>query len=284
MVVKNKNFIRYRFLVLGAWFLVNHFPCSTLHLTSFAAEVNKNKSQSTLGNMIDQNGRPKRQLWLAKLNMAEDEKDETTKNELQRIIEQIRSVNFKFQKEAVESVIVPDVVAIDEIDVPDVPDVPDEPNEAVVEDAKKQYKQEEESTRSNGLVTNQTLQTIRNRSQDPNNLHNPFELGETLFLSGHLKEAAKFYQEALKRKSPDDTRSARDRAWILFQIGNCLRNNDQTEAIKKYGQLITEYPDSPWKELAEARRALLSWYIKDEPRKLITERKRDFQVAVVQSK
>ncbi|MCP4613750.1 MAG: tetratricopeptide repeat protein [Planctomycetes bacterium] len=274
--MKNRNFIKYWLLVIGFWILVNHFPCSMLHLASSVAADNKKTSRSSLDNTTDQNGRPKRQLWLAKLNMAEDEKDETTKNELQRMIEQIRSVNFEFQKEAFETVIVPDVVPIV---------VPiDDPNEAAAEDAREQYKKEEESNLSNGLVTNQTLQTIRDLSQDPSNLHNPFELGETLFLSGYLKEAAKFYQEALKRKTPDDAGAARDRAWILFQIGNCLRNNDQPEAIKMYGQLITEYPDSPWKELAEARRTLLSWFLKDEPHKLIAERTRDYQVAVVQSK
>ena len=268
-------------MVLGFWFFVNHFPCSMFHLVSSAAAVDKKASQSSLDkqssldNMTDQNGHSKRQLWLTKLNMAEGEKDKTTKNELQRIIEQIRSVNFGFQKEAIESAIVPDVVPIV---------VPiDEPNEAVSEKANELHKKEESSLPS-GLVTSQTLQTIRSLSHDPGNLHNPFELGETLFLSGYLKEAATFYQEALKRKSPDDAASARDRAWILFQVGNCLRNDDQPEAIKKYGQLITEYPDSPWKELAEARRTLLSWYLKDEPRKLITERKRGYQVAIVQSK
>jgi len=246
-----------------------------LQLESSAAAVDKGASRSSLNNKTDKS---KRQLWLAKLNMAEDGKDETTKNELQRIIEQIRSVNFEFQKEAFETVIVPDVVPIV------VPiDEPNGPDKVVSEDVTEQYKKEEAS-RPHGLVTSQTLQTIRDLSQDPGNLHNPFELAETLFLSGYLKEAAKFYQEALKRKSPDDAGAARDRAWILFQIGNCLRNNDQPDAIKMYGQLITEYPDSPWKELAEARRALLSWYLKDEPHKLITERKRDYQVAIVQSK
>ncbi|MDT8299991.1 MAG: tetratricopeptide repeat protein [Sedimentisphaerales bacterium] len=213
--------------------------------------------------------------------MAEDEKDETTKNELQKMIDQIRSVNFEFEKETFEPVIVPDVVTVDKANEID---VPDEPNEAVAEDLKEQYKMEEGANLPSGLVTKQTLQTIRNLSQDPGNLHNPFELAETLFLSGYLKETAKLYQEALKRKNPDDAGSARDRAWILFQIGNCLRNDNQPEAMKMYEQLITEYPDSPWKELAEARRALLSWYLKDEPLKLITDRKRDYQVAIVQSK
>ncbi|MBW7990117.1 MAG: hypothetical protein FVQ84_08910 [Planctomycetes bacterium] len=194
--------------------------------------------------------------------MTEGEKDKITKNELRRIIVKIRAVNFKPQKEAFESAIVPDVVPIDE------------PDDAVSEDAKEQHKKEEEPSLPYGLVTYKTLQTIRNLSQNPGNLHNPFELGETLFLSGYLKEAAIIYQEALIRKSPDDAASARDRAWILFQVGNCLRDDDQLEAIKKYGQLIIEYPNSPWKELADARRTLLDWYLKDEPRKLIAERKR----------
>ena len=260
--MKNRNFIRCWLLVIGCWFLVNHFPFSIFHLPSSAAAVDKKASRSILDNTIDPNSHFKRQLWLAELNMAEGEKDKITKNELKRIIEQIRSVNFESQKQAFEPAVVPDVVPIDE------------PNEAVSEDTKELHKKEEAPSLPYGLVTSQTLKTIRNLSQDPGNLHNPFELGETLFLSGYLKEAATFYQEALKRKSPDDAGSARDRAWILFQIGNCLRNDDQPEAIKVYGQLITQYPNSPWKELADARRTLLDWYLKDEPRKLIAERKR----------
>jgi len=262
MIMKNRNSIGCWLFVISYWLLVNHSPYSMFHLPNSAAAVGKTTSQSSLANTTDPNSHFKRQLWLAELDMAEGEKDKITKNELRRIIEQIRSVNFGFQKEAFEPAIVPDVVPIDE------------PNEAVSEAAKEQHKKEEEPSQPYGLVTNKTLQTIRNLSQNPGNLHNPFELGETLFLSGFLKEAAIFYREALKRKSPADAGSARDRAWILFQIGNCLRNDEQTEAIKMYGQLITEYPNSPWKELADARRTLLDWYLKDEPRKLITERKR----------
>jgi hypothetical protein len=44
-------------------------------------------------------------------------------------------------------------------------------------------------------------------------------------------------------------------------------------AIKMYRQLIIEHPNSPWKELAEARSKLLDWYQKDEPHKLIAEQK-----------
>ena len=108
-------------------------------------------------------------------------------------------------------------------------------------------------------------------SQNPEKLYSPFELGEILFASGNFRDAAIFYREALSRRSPDDAGSARDRAWILFQVGNCLRNSDPAAAAKMYGQLTTEYPNCPWAPLAEAQRKLMDWYQKDQPRKLIAE-------------
>jgi len=265
MTMKNKNSIGCWLFVIGCWLLVNHSPYSMFHLSNSAAAVGKTTSNSSLTNTTDPNNHFERRLWLAEFNMAEGEKHKITKNELRRIIEQIRSVNFGLRKEDFKPAIVPDVVPMDE---------PDEPDETVSEGVKEQNKKEEERSLPYGLVTNKTLQTIRNLSKNPGNLNEPFELGETLFLSGYLKEAAIFYREALKRKNSVESGSDRDRAWILFQLANCLRNDDQPEAIKMYGQLITEYPNSPWKELADARRALLDWYLKDEPRKLITERKR----------
>ncbi len=205
--------------------------------------------------------------------MPESEKNEITKNELSRMIEKIRSVSFELKKEALEPVIVPDEMPADK------------PNEVVLEDknVEELQKKQIEPGPPNGMITGRTLQIIKKLSQNPGNMNNPFELAETLFLSGYQKEAAIFYREALKPKSPDGTPSAPDRAWILFQIGNCLRNHDRPEAIKMYAQLITEYPNSPWKELAQARRTLLSWYMKEEPHKLINERKAMGLNAVMQS-
>ena len=251
MIMKNKNCIGFWLLVISYWLLVNYIPYSIFHLPSSAAAT-------------DPNSHFKSKMLQIELNMPEGEKDKITKNELRRMIEQIRSIDFELQKEAFGPVIVPDEVPTDE------------PNEVVFneKDPEEQQKNEIEPGPPNGIIASQTVQILKKLSQNPGNLNNPFELGETLFLSGYLKEAAIFYQEALKRKSPDDTDSARDRAWILFQIGNCLRNDDRSVAIKMYGQLITEYPNSTWKELAEARRSLLDWYLKEEPHKLIKERKR----------
>jgi tetratricopeptide (TPR) repeat protein len=259
MIMKNKNSIGYWLLVIGYWLLVNHLPFTIYHLPNSAAAVGQKSPQSSLTTPPDPNNEFRRQLWRAELSIAKGQKDKIAKNELKRMIEQIRSIKFEPQKEIFEPII-PEVVPIDE------------PNEAVSE-TKEQKKKEIEPKLPYEPITDQTLQLLKNLSQHLDNLSNSFELGETLFLSENLKEAAVFYQEALKRKSPDDIGSARDRPWILFQIGNCLRNDDPTTAIKIYGQLIIEYPNSPWKELAEARSKLLDWYQKDEPHKLIAEYK-----------
>ncbi|MFB0552178.1 MAG: tol-pal system YbgF family protein [Phycisphaerae bacterium] len=263
MMMKNKNSIGYWVLVIGCWLLVNHLPFTFYHLPNSAAAVGQKSPQSSLTILPDPNSDLRQQLWRAELSIAKGEKDERTKDELKRIIEQIRSIELKPDKQPSEPVPVPEVVQITE------------PNETFSDVAvpKEQKTTEIETKLPYEPISDQTLQILKDLSQHLDNLRNSFELGETLVLSGNLKEAAIFYQEALKRKSPDEVGSARDRAWILFQIGNCLRNDDPITAMKMYGQLITEYPNSPWRELAEARSKLLDWYQKDKPHKLIAEYK-----------
>lgn len=220
---------------------------------------------SNPGIFLDPNSSIRRQLLQAEIGFDTVKKDKATKDELQRIIEQIRSITFKTDKRTIESepVIVPKVVPIEG------------PNETLPDTAVQEEQEEKEIERKLPYepITDETLRMLRQLSKHPEKLDNPFELGETLFLSGNLKEAVMFYQEALKRKSSGDTSPDRDRAWVLFQIGNCLWNNDPPTAIKMYGQLITEHPNSPWKDLAEARSKLLNWYQTDEPHKLIAEPK-----------
>ena len=61
-----------------------------------------------------------------------------------------------------------------------------------------------------------------------------------------------------------------DRAWILFQLGNCLRETDSAKAQEAYMKLVSEYPDSPWTELAKAHGRLLTWYQKSRPGQVAT--------------
>ncbi|GAH37221.1 unnamed protein product, partial [marine sediment metagenome] len=236
------------------------------------------------------------QLWQASISIAKVEKTES-KNELQRIIEQIRSVEFERREEAPKPVIVvvEPAPTTEPNETPSAMEAPQE-NEVKKIELKLPYEP----------LKDQTLQMLKSLLQHPERLRNPFELGEILFLSGHLKDAAICYQEALSRSSPDkadptqkpqqslgllteDVKvsdvvlgprlagtktgmfSIRNRAWILFQIGNCLRDDELPTAMKIYRQLIAEYPDSPWADLAKARSKLIDWYQKNNPRALIAE-------------
>lgn len=258
------------FYVLCLMFLPLNFLTSLIgsELSSERHDPNKvpHISRASQGGLIvptDPYSSLKRQLWRAEVSMAKGEKDTLTKDQLKRTIEQIRSVKFRLKKKTPEPISVPEVLLIDE------------PDEIISGRAasKEQDQKEVESKLPYEPVTEETLQKLKELSQYPDKLDNPFEMGEILFLSGNLKEAAIFYQEALNSKSPDDASSAWDRAWILFQIGNCLQGDDPPSAMKMYGQLITEFPNSLWKDLAQARSKLLEWYQNNKPDKLIAEHK-----------
>jgi len=220
-----------------------------------ANQVNEPSEKPQHGNTTSH---PIGQLWQARVGVPEGQKDNRSKNELKRLIEQIRSIEFKPQKSP-EPVIFVKPVPIAE------------PNKTSSDtQAQKEQKKEAEPKLPYEPIADQTLQILKDVSQDPNRIVNPFQLAEILFLSGHLKEAAVLYQEALNRIKADDGNSPEDRAWILFQIGNCLRKDDLPAAMKTYRQLITEYPNSLWADLAKTLDKLIDWYQKDKPRELIT--------------
>jgi tetratricopeptide (TPR) repeat protein len=109
--------------------------------------------------------------------------------------------------------------------------------------------------------------------QDPGRARDPLEIAELLFLSGRSADAAPFYAKALERLPAGEATTAADRAWTLFQLANCLRETNAGEAQAAYAKLISEYPDSPWTELARAQSQLLSWYEKDRPQQLAATRR-----------
>jgi len=209
----------------------------------------------------DPNSTLARQLRQAEISAAKARKESESKKRLKQIIEQVRAVEFVSQAQPTESPITPEQTPTPEPNsTPSDVQVPEEDAEPANE-PKLPYEP----------VAEQTLEMLRNLSQKPEKVENPLELAEILFLSGNLNDAAMLYQEALKRQDPNDAAVSRDRAWILFQSGNCLRNDDMPAAAKMYRRLQTEYPTSPWAELAKARGKLIDWYLKDEPEKLVAE-------------
>ncbi len=251
---------------LGFWLCVLCFTCLPLRLltsimgtasASSTAEVVPKPAPNGSAVAEDPNSSPRRQLWRADISLARGQEDQSSSDKLRRMIEQVRAVGFTPPKEVVVPV---------EVLAPE----PDEvPSEATV---KSEVTREKPKPRlPYEPITEKTLQALRNLSKHPEKVDSPFELAETLFLSGNLKEAVVFYTEALGRTEPNDVGSARDRAWMLFQTGNCLRNSDLPAATKMYAQLLTEYPNSPWADIARAQAQLIDWYIRDEPHKLIVK-------------
>jgi len=227
------------------------------------------------------------QLWQSRISVPQSEKDKKYRNELQRLIAQIRSIKVEPKNQEAEAV--PPTGAgpgsIEAIAIETIPIT--EPNETLSTTAAWQQPTQEKQTQLQQdrhlpykPLSSQTLQMLENISQQNDQLCKAFELAEILFLSGHLKQAGMFYQQALNRKDPNDIMSAEVRAWTLFQIGNCLLASDQVgddllTAKKMYRQLITEYPNSIWTDLAKARQNLIDWYLNDKPQTLIAECKQD---------
>jgi len=213
---------------------------------------------------VDANSPQQRALWRAEISAAPGLGDGQTKNELKRMIEKVRSVTFEPRRHVAEPEPAPFKIR---------PVEPAVPASDVKPDAQDKQKPAVPKPRPPfEPITEKTLQMVRKLSENPGKVADPFTLGETLFLSGNLEEASVFYTEALDRTRADDVDPSGNRAWILFQIGNCLRNSDKPAAAKMYAQLITEYPDSPWSQMAQTQARLIDWYLKDKPHKLIAER------------
>ena len=200
-------------------------------------------------------------LWLTDVASLKEEKN--NENELELLIEKIRSVELMPQEVSSEEPEISEQIIVSE---------PNDKESEVIEFNKKEV-QEIESDIQYKNITNYTLQKIRDLTKNPEKVNNPFELAEILYLSDNLNEAAIFYKEALRRQDPNNITSAIDRAWLLFQTGNCLRDYDMVAAKDYYGKLITEYSDLPWADLARIQRDLIDWYIKNNPSELIQEYK-----------
>jgi len=206
------------------------------------------------------------ELWRAWISTPKNDKDEKGKDEIKQLIERIRSVEFRPQQEARNAGLSEGGSTT-------------EPNgtSALGEKPKESPAAPREFELPYKVVSSKTLGMVRELCRQPSQIENPFELAEVLFLSGNLAEAAALYQQALSRQDVNDGFAAEQRAWIIFQVANCLRHDDMPAAKRAYGQLIVEHPDSPWTDLAKAEGKLIDWYLSDKPWALIgdsTQQKR----------
>jgi len=117
-------------------------------------------------------------------------------------------------------------------------------------------------------ISRRTEEMLEKSIQQPQNVKNPLELADLLYNCGRLKEAAVFYQQAL---DVNDTENVmyKDKAWLLFQAGNCLQKIEPEKAVKMYRRLLAEYPDSIWTQPAAAKSHLIEWYLQQKPQTLL---------------
>jgi tetratricopeptide (TPR) repeat protein len=98
---------------------------------------------------------------------------------------------------------------------------------------------------------------------NPDNIVDPLDVAESLFSTGNLKDAAKFYRLALQRSSTD--KQDPDRPWILLQLANCFRHENPDRAYNIYQELISEYSGSYLVPTAKAQQSIISWFKEKKP-------------------
>ena len=206
-----------------------------------------------------------KQLWRSRMAAPDPNEDIETRRALAQLIKQIRSVEFGAGEQP------PTFDLPTEFDEPKEPEAPEplpiKPWKTAVE-APGISTQTEETT-----PPAPTDEALKRLVQDADHIQDPLELAELLFLSSRRAEAAVLYQKALDRLDMNAPTAHEDRAWILFQLGNCLRETDMIGARDTYVKLVEEYPDSPWTELAQAHGRLIAWYQKARPRQLLNQPK-----------
>lgn len=99
-----------------------------------------------------------------------------------------------------------------------------------------------------------------------NEIVDPAALADALYQSGQLAEACVLYRRALESVTDNDQRD-----WMLYQIGNCLRDTDPSAAREAYRKLLADSPKCPWAPLAESQDRLVEWKQANRPAQFTTE-------------
>lgn len=202
-----------------------------------------------------------RRLWESRMAAPDPNEDAETRAALNDLIRRIRTVRFE------ESTRQPTFAVPVEPTAPATPT----PLASPVTTTAPPAESSASSTppEQDDRLAPKTIKKLENALQDPNQVGDPLELAELLFLSGHRTEAAVFYERALARTTPHDRATEDDRAWIMFQLANCLRETDLARAKDLYMKLVSEHPGSAWTELAKAHGRLITWYQSAKPQQFM---------------
>ncbi len=84
---------------------------------------------------------------------------------------------------------------------------------------------------------------------------------ETMAYSEYMREdyesSAKYYSIILNKLDSKSINYNTQRSWDLLQLGNCYKHFDSSKASERFSQLINEYPNSRWSNLARIELKLI---------------------------
>ena len=236
-------------------------PAATVQDKSHAlvSLVTRAKSQAdTSDAKSEDSGALAVELWSSRVAAPDPTEDVDSRAALQRLIRQVRSLKFDDRKPA------PALPAPAESQPDSEPSTVGSGGRGTTHLAQPAARASATTEMASALPSG-AQRTLDDLRRNPSRTRDPLEAAELLFLSGRPAEAAPFYEEALRRMGPGGPTPDGDRTWVLFQLGNCLRETDTTKAQDTYMKLISEYPNSPWTELARAHGRLLTWYKSERP-------------------
>jgi hypothetical protein len=199
-----------------------------------------------------------KQLWKSRISALPAERPGADKDGLEQLIGRVKAAEVRARPK--------DRAFADSA----APSVPAEPNSARVAKAGSPLAQPAAAkpapVDANGTAV---AQPVLPEGMDPNHVTDPFKMAEILFESGLHSKAAPFYQKALAQTDPQDKKKASQRQWILLQLGRCWREDQPAQARQMFSQLISEYPDSPWIDVARTWQGLTDWYLTEQPRQFV---------------
>jgi tetratricopeptide (TPR) repeat protein len=228
---------------------------------SQAALIRLMASRSSAEGDDEPEGQIVRELWSSRIAAPDPSEDAETRLDIKRLIRQLESVKFQ-DANPIPTFTPP---------APNQPS-PEPPLSPIVREpatpiaTTSRTAEQPTAPEMSSPDTQRVLETLR---RSPERVPDPLEMAELLFLSGRPTEAVPFYDRAFQLTDPEDPSAAKDRAWILFQLGNCLKQTDIARAQNAYMKLISAYPNSPWTELAKAQGRLLTWYQNERPHDLM---------------
>jgi len=194
-------------------------------------------------------------LWRSRMSAPGRPDDAQTRTALNELVHRIRSVKFEAKEQTAATFTMPEPVVIRPDTTPDRGNAEQRTVQPAVA----------APAAPEGNLPAEAVEALKHILTDPNRASEPLELAELLYLTGRLNEAAILYQKALDLTPGNEPASREDRAWILLQLGNCLRETNPARARDMYTRLVAEHADSPWVELAKAHSQLISWYEQVQP-------------------